>query len=287
MRSFSMEARCNLDHKFLRTGLTLCLSARRLSTIEWEWLMADRQAWGLTAVQRRSTTDHVLAELRSAIVSGRFGPNEPLRETALAGTLGTGRSAIREAIRHLVQEGLVEYRINRGAFVRVLSVQDTIDVYLAREAIEVSAVQLALERGRPLDLTPLRAALDRIVAAADATPDDEPAGTELIAADLDFHREMVALGGSPRLSRAHETLAAEAQMLLHHQPIYAPTDYAADHAVLLHGIARRDPAAPDLVRDHLRLSAKLIAGEITRSTRTARETADTAQEAADLAGWGR
>jgi DNA-binding GntR family transcriptional regulator len=226
--------------------------------------MAERQTWGLTAVQRRSTTDHVLSELRAAIVSGRFGPNEPLRETALARTLGTGRSAIREAIRHLVQEDLVEYRLNRGAFVRVLSVQDTIDVYLAREVIEASAVQYALARVQPLDLAPLRTGLDRIIAAADATPDDQPAGTELIAADLGFHREMVALGGSPRLSRAHETLAAEAQMLMHHQPIYSPTDYAADHTVLFDGIARRDPGAPDLVREHLRLSARLIAGEIAR-----------------------
>lgn len=227
-------------------------------------MLEQSQTWGLTAVERRSTTDHVLAELRSAILSGRIGPHAPLRETALAHTLGTGRSAIREAIRHLVQEGLVEYRLNRGSFVCMLSVRDSDDVYLAREAIEVSAVRHALERGAPLELAPLRVAFDRIVTAADATPADQPAGTELIAADLDFHREMVRLGGSPRLSRAHETLAAEAQMLMHHQPVYPPSDYAADHRVLLDAIARRDPAAPDLVRDHLRLSAKLIGGEITR-----------------------
>lgn len=231
-------------------------------------MLADSEAWGLTAVERRSTTDHVLAELRSAIVSGRIGASQPLRETALARTLGTGRSAIREAIRQLVQEGLVEYRINKGSFVRVLSVADTDDVYLAREAIEVSAVRRALEREGPLELDALRAALDRITAAADATPADEPAGIELIAADLDFHREMVRLSGSPRLSRAHETLAAEAQMLLHHQPVYSPVEYAADHTILLDAIARRDPAAPDLVRDHLRLSATLIRGEIGRLSHT-------------------
>jgi DNA-binding GntR family transcriptional regulator len=226
--------------------------------------VVTNQTWGLTAVERRSTTDQVLAELRGAIVAGRIGPREPLRETPLAQTLGTGRSAIREAIRHLVQEGLVEYRLNRGAFVRVLSVADSDDVYLAREAIEVTAVRHALERDAAPDLGPLTAALHRITAAADATPPDEPAGTELIAADLDFHREMVRLSGSARLSRAHETLAAEAQMFMHHQPVYSPTTYEADHTVLLDAIARRNPAAPDLVRDHLRLSARLIAGEIAR-----------------------
>jgi DNA-binding GntR family transcriptional regulator len=227
-------------------------------------MLANSGSWGLTAVERRSTTDHVLAELRAAIVAGRIGPNEPLRETVLAHTLGTGRSAIREAIRQLVQEGLVEYRLNKGSFVRVLSVADADDVYLAREAIEVRAVQRAFERTEALDLAPLKAALDRLIAAADATPADEPAGTELIAADLDFHREMVRLSGSPRLRRAHETLAAEAQMLMHHQPVYSPIEYAADHTILLDAIARRDPAAPQLVCDHLRLSARLIAGEIDR-----------------------
>ena len=231
-------------------------------------MLADSETWGLTAVERRSTTDHVLAELRAAIVSGRIGPRQPLRETALAQTLGTGRSAIREAVRHLVQEGLVEYRLNKGAFVRVLSVADVDDVYLAREAIEVSAVRRALERKPPLDLKSLSAALERITAAADATPPDQPAGTALIAADLDFHREMVRLSASPRLVRAHETLAAEAQMLLHHQPVYSPIDYTADHSVLLEAIVRRDPGAPELVRDHLRLSAALIAGEIARITQT-------------------
>ena len=231
-------------------------------------MLADGQTWGLTAVKRRSTTDHVLSELRAAIVSGRIGPRQPLRETALAQTLGTGRSAIREAVRHLVQEGLVEYRLNKGAFVRVLSVADVDDVYLAREAIEVSAVHHALRSEQPLDVEPLTAALARITTAALGTPTDQPPGTRLIAADLAFHHEMVRLSASPRLIRAHETLAAEAQMLMHHQPVYSPTDYSADHTVLLEAIVRRDSAAPDLVRDHLQLSAKLIAGEIARLTRT-------------------
>ncbi len=231
-------------------------------------MLADSQTWGLTAVERRSTTDHVLAELRAAIVSGRIGASQPLRETALAQTLGTGRSAIREAIRQLVQEGLVECRLNRGSFVRGLSVADVDDVYLAREAIEVSAVRRALEHGEPLDLGPLTDALQRITDAAVATPADQPPGTTLIAADLDFHHEMVRLSASPRLIRAHETLAAEAQMLMHHQPVYSPFDYTADHTVLHGAIARSDPAAPDLVRDHLRLSAELIAGEIGRITQT-------------------
>ncbi|HET9102515.1 MAG TPA: GntR family transcriptional regulator [Solirubrobacteraceae bacterium] len=220
--------------------------------------------WGFSALTRRSATDHVLAELRGAIVAGRIRPGAPLRESALARSLGTGRSAVREAVRQLVQEGLVLYRPNRGTVVRAVTVRDSRDLYLAREVIEVAAVQQAMEREQGPDLGPLRDALKQISIAAAANDRDAPAGVELIAADLDFHRELVRLAGSTRLSRAHETLAAEAQMLLHHQPVYSPTDYATDHAILLEAISARDPEAPERVREHLRLSSRLIAGELAR-----------------------
>jgi DNA-binding GntR family transcriptional regulator len=220
--------------------------------------------WGLSAIERRSTTDRVITELRTAIVTGRIGASEPLREASLAETLGTGRSSVREAIRHLIGAGLVEYRPNRGAFVRQLSVEDAVDVYLAREAIETAAVCHVLERAQAPDLTRLESRLQQIVVAAEATPEDEPAGVELVTADLDFHRAMVDLAGSSRLSRAQDTVAAEAQMLMLHQPFYSLSDYASDHRILFDALAHRDPAAPDLVRDHLRLSARLIARELER-----------------------
>src|SRR5207253_9519518 len=80
--------------------------------------------WRLSSVERASMTEQVLRELREAIIEGRIPQGEALREVSLAGTLGTGRSAVREAIRQLVQEGLVEYEPHRGAYVRVMSLAD-------------------------------------------------------------------------------------------------------------------------------------------------------------------
>ena len=73
--------------------------------------------WGLATVERRSTTEQVLQELRAAIIDGRIGPRAPLREVALAEAFGTGRSAIREALSALGQEGLVVSELNRGTWV--------------------------------------------------------------------------------------------------------------------------------------------------------------------------
>jgi DNA-binding GntR family transcriptional regulator len=223
----------------------------------------DHTAWGLGTVERRSTTDQVLQKLRDAILAGRIKPTEQLPEAALAQAFGTGRSAIREAIRHLVQEGLVVSEINRGARVRPVSTTDLIDVYRARTAIEVAAVGALLERPGGFDVAPLQAAQQRIRDACSTDGDASPS-REVIGADIDFHRVMVSLAGSPRLSRAHEPLAAESQMLLNWHPVYSVSDYVADHQKLLEAIASRDPGAGDVVRAHLVLTVNLLTEEATR-----------------------
>jgi DNA-binding GntR family transcriptional regulator len=215
-------------------------------------------SWRLSSVERASMTEQVLRELREAIIEGRIPQGEPLREVSLAGTLGTGRSAVREAIRQLVQEGLVDYEPHRGAMVRVMSVEDRLDVYVAREAIESGAAR-RIVAGPPSDLGDLRDALDHLGATA---RDHDGVTDAVIDADIGFHQELVRLAGSPRLTRAHETLAAETRMLLRHHPAYPWASYVTDHAELLDALERRDPATPELVAAHLRLSAELIAGEL-------------------------
>src|SRR3954464_2991435 len=97
-----------------------------------EETVALANTWRLSSVERASMTEQVLRELREAIVEGRIPQGEPLREVSLAATLGTGRSAVREAVRQLIQEGLVDYEPHRGAFVRVMSLADRLHVYRAR-----------------------------------------------------------------------------------------------------------------------------------------------------------
>jgi DNA-binding GntR family transcriptional regulator len=215
-------------------------------------------SWRLSSVERASMTEQVLRELRDAIVEGRIPQGEPLREVSLATTLGTGRSAIREAIRQLVQEGLVEYEPHRGAFVRVMSLADRLDVYAAREAIESGAVR-RIVAGPPVDLSALRAALAEL---RDTARFHDRVTDAVIAADIRFHEELVRLAGSPRLERAHATLVAETRMLLRHHPLYPWATYISDHARVVEALERRDGDAPELIAEHLRLSARLIAGEL-------------------------
>ena len=227
-------------------------------------MQAATNTWQLGSIDRASTTQQVLYELREAIIDGRIAQGEALREVSLAKTFGTGRSAVREAIRQLEQEGLVVYELHRGALVRVMSLADRLDVYVAREAIEAGVAQAggrSLRAGRPVSR--LQGALADLRATAEG---HDRVTEDLIAADIRFHQELVRLAGSPRLTRAHETLAAETRMLLRHHPTYAWSDYVGDHERLFEAIERRDPRAPDVVSEHLRLSAQLISDELARET---------------------
>jgi DNA-binding GntR family transcriptional regulator len=222
--------------------------------------MADD--WAPATLIRASLADQVCRELREAIVGGQLAPGARLREAALAQTFGTGRGVVREALRQLVQEGLIEHVKDRGAMVRLMSLEDRLDVYAAREALESGAALKVIEAGQP-DCSGLEQALDRIRLAV---PADGQVTEALIDADLDFHRALVALARSSRLTRAHETLLAETRILLRHHPAYTPAHYVAEHQQTLKALRARDPSAPRLVAEHARLSARLIADELTRQS---------------------
>jgi DNA-binding GntR family transcriptional regulator len=220
--------------------------------------------WELPPIERSSTIEQVHRTLREAIIAGTIPPGEHLREISLARSLETSRSTVREAIRHLVQEGLVDYVLHRGNFVRALSLRDRLDVYVARETIESGVARRLLERDGDLDLAPLEQTMAelRLAAKGRKRPTEE-----VIAADLRFHQELVRLAGSPRLDRVFDTLAAETRILLRHHPAYPWRTYVDDHERLLVALRHRDPELPRLVADHLRLSADLIGGEIDAATR--------------------
>jgi DNA-binding GntR family transcriptional regulator len=217
------------------------------------------ETWNLPTVERSSTLEQIHRVLRAAIVEGSIPQGAHLREIHLARSLQTSRGTVREAIRQLVQEGLAEYQLHRGTFVRAFSLDDRLDVYVAREAIEVGVVIRLLASDGELDLGPIDAAFDELRRAAKkhSRPTDR-----VIAADVLFHRELVALARSDRLDRAYETLAAETRILLRHHPVYPWRRYVSDHEELLEALRRRDPRLPELVAAHLRWSADLIAAEL-------------------------
>ncbi|MBJ7593357.1 MAG: GntR family transcriptional regulator [Candidatus Dormibacteraeota bacterium] len=118
-----------------------------------------------------SDVGDVYRELRDAIVSGRFLPNQRLVEADLGGMFKVGRTSIRSALTRLHQEGLVSRERNRGARVRRISDREAVEIEQVRIALEKLLARLAGERATQPDLVELNAMVEAMrerVAADDS-----------------------------------------------------------------------------------------------------------------------
>ena len=108
-----------------------------------------------------SIVDRVYESVRSRILDGSLERGARLRQEALAAELGVSRTPLREALRRLASEGLVELEPNRGARIPDLSHADMVTAYEARLALEPGAARLAAANPDPVALERMRAAIAR------------------------------------------------------------------------------------------------------------------------------
>lgn len=150
------------------------------------------------AFESLETTSTVAARLiREAIVEGRLAPGNPLREEELARTYGISRTPIREALRVLHAEGLVEMAANRGAWVKRYDADDLREIYTLRAVLEGYAAKVAAERIDEHTLTLLDESCDRYEKLGRSKPRNL---TRLVQENVVFHGIVVDAAGSPRLA---------------------------------------------------------------------------------------
>lgn len=150
--------------------------------------------------------DRVVASLRQDIVEARLRPGARLPDQRLAERFGVSRNTIRDALRLLVAEGLVVSRLHAGSAVRRLRPEDVRDIYAVRRVLEVAGVRVsALADEERL------AAVERAVERAEHAVDSQR-WSEVGTASLDFHRAVVDLHSSTRLSAFFGTIIAQLRL---------------------------------------------------------------------------
>jgi DNA-binding GntR family transcriptional regulator len=164
-------------------------------------------AAALRRFERRSTASLVSETLRDSIIRGELPPGTPLREQALAQGLDVSRNTVREALRLLSHEGLVDYHVHRGVAVRKLSSADVRDLFLTREALEVTAIHSS--RTAPREQLQ---AIDRVVGDAERAAEIED-WKEVATLDILFHQQIVQLIGSERIAIFFRRLGAELRLV--------------------------------------------------------------------------
>jgi DNA-binding GntR family transcriptional regulator len=208
-------------------------------------------------VRRRDTVAFAAHALRSMIVSRALAPGTPLSQARLAREIGVSTTPLREAMRQLEAEGLVESRHNQRSRIPPFDPDDLETVYSSRVLLESLAVTLAVPAMKAGQLSVLREHLDAMKAAA--TTRDIVAWH---AAHGAFHTNLMVACSAP-LRHQVATLAARCDRyrlmsVLSEQPAsWAIGD--ADHAGIVEACEARDPdLASTRLAQHLARSALIL-----------------------------
>jgi DNA-binding GntR family transcriptional regulator len=178
--------------------------------------------------------------MRNAILSGELAPGEKIVEEQLCADFGISRAPLREALRLLAQQGLVEHLPRRGSRVADWSPSDILQLFVLRHVLERHAIETALPLADPAPaLQPVRAALDQMRTATDDLDRDD--------AHRLFHAAVVGLADNRQLNIALEPILLKLQLPMamnireearHHRA----RDGLERHQAILSALQTNDPA---------------------------------------------
>jgi DNA-binding GntR family transcriptional regulator len=210
----------------------------------------------------RTLAEKAFAMLHDAIIVGALRPGERLPISDLAEAMHLSQMPIREALRRLDADGLVENIPHRGASVAAVTVEDLVEVYDARLLLEIPAIEGAAERFTPEDEREAEASLARL---EDATGRGEK--TEALNAHTAFHFGLYRASGSRWMPRLISPLWDNAERYrvaaIGGQSLGLFETRAREHRELLAACSAHEPGrAAALLWNHLVLTANAIVKEM-------------------------
>jgi len=204
--------------------------------------------------------DHVYRLLRHAVISGALKPGTRVVEASLAAQLQVSRTPIRDALRRLESDGLLERAQGGGLEVAHVQPQDIDDIFQVRAALDGRAAELAARRVAPQDWEPLR----KMARALGPVAKKSGTGSyEFNQAHDALHSAVYTLAFGPRVARMLQA------RLLGLVEIAGGFSYADEH---------QEP----VVDQHLDLINALASGDVARAVAASNEHVAAAQGAARL-----
>lgn len=224
----------------------------------------------IALLQTSSLASVVQQEVERAILAGEYAPGTKLTEAMLAGKLGVSRGPVREAFRMLEEAGLVRTEKNRGVFVRDIPIDEAVEIFDLRAAMDdLVGRQLAVNI-TPAQLKEIRALVDAMEKAVKA---EDAYNYHLL--NLKFHDRLVEMAGNRKLTAIYRKLIKELSLFrrLNLADGWLLPISAGEHRQILKAIAAGDPdAAGRAMFQHVMDSKqRTIANDLRRQSR-ARDT---------------
>ena len=208
-------------------------------------------------VPRAGLHDQAASRLRTLIVRGDLRPGEPITEAEMSDALGVSRTPLREALKLLAAEGLIELRMNRSAIVAPLRREELDELFEAVSGIERCAAELAAERMDARDLRKLEALQERM-----ERYHDRGELRDYFEVNQQIHSLIVAGARNGVLKATHDALLARVErarfFALSAHGRWAES--VREHRDLLHALKTRDAErAGKLLWQHVRRTGEVVA----------------------------
>jgi DNA-binding GntR family transcriptional regulator len=207
-------------------------------------------------LSRTLAREEVYGRLRDWIIDGRLRPGELLRDQDIAATVGVSRTPVREALRRLEDEGLVETALNRWTRVGPIDVGKAAEIYAIVEALELFALATAIKRLTAQDVTRMREANQAMRRAAEL---QDPATA--VIADESFHGVWIERANNGELSAVlgHFRIKLRRVELAYFDAAARARSSFREHVAIIRALSGRNlPAARQAVRRNWRGSAQRL-----------------------------
>jgi len=194
--------------------------------------------------------EKIYLDLREKILSEEIKPGEWIVERKLTEVYGVSRTPIREVLRMLMEDGLIELNGKKGYTVRKLTLEDFVEIYTAREAIEGAAARLAC-RNRNEELIQKLQKLKQELELVDI--DSDPA--KGVALGRQLHDLLIEYSGNRILKKFYEKLRLLTNMTrnITKRSVDIEKKSRDEHIQIIEAVLKGDETeAEDLLRKHLR-----------------------------------
>ena len=213
-------------------------------------------AMQLSKVEKKSLALVVFEQLKEGILLGRLTPGTRLLEVEISRQMGVSRAPVREALRMLEAEQLIDFQVNQGAFVRSLSKDEVWEIYTARSLIEGYVAGLVAEKHTPEDLQGLDQALKAVLQVA-KSGDFETT----VEKDFRFHRLIWEMSNHRLFFETLTHLEGQIRMFMALQAhLFASLlDSVEDHIEIYNAIAEGDAErARNAIQQHITRAGRLV-----------------------------
>lgn len=197
------------------------------------------------------------ARIRERILAHKLPAGSRLSQVELATQLGVSRIPVRDALRQLATEGLIELRSRSTAVVARLSLPDLQELYELREAVEPLASRIAVPNVGRVELRRMTAALEVMVQTTDPV--------RWLEANTDFHAELYRRSARPRMVALIDNLRRQTDryIRLHLDDVDSTGHLVREHQEILDAAGRHDAAAVErLTLHHLATSHDFILAQL-------------------------